>query len=141
MCEFLGNPFWILKKFVVRSHKSWLPTRVVCLSSHVSSTFPLVETSFFTCRNLCLCSLGITPWNCTCRILDSWPLERKQKQNKRHASCGFVIFVTWNVVLLCIVTFFFRERSRQRFRFFFVLFVCVVGFSRTYIVVFKTSGK
>ena len=96
------------------------------------------------CRNLCLCSLGITPWNCTCRILDSWPLGRKQKQRSPgrwfqiffyfHPYLGkwsnltnifqmgwnhqlvtllavLWFFVTWNVLLLCIVTFFFFSRK------------------------------
>lgn len=39
---------------------------------------PQKPRSSFPGRNLCWCSRGITPWNCTCRTLDSWPLDGKE---------------------------------------------------------------
>ena len=126
-----NSGFWKIEK---RSQKKSQFTSMACVSE---STFfsdlyePQKPRSSFPGRNLCWCSRGITPWNCTCRTLDSWPLGKEAKTNVTAVTSHFrpwrfpvnlfrffvryVFFwlVTWIFsVVLCV--FFSRERWRQQ---------------------------
>lgn len=96
-----GVRFWV--------HLFFRPFRTA--ETSVGSTFPG--------RNLCLCSRGITPWNCTCRTLDSWPLDGKET-NVTSAPGVFLnlfrfvrVFVgDVGIFLLCFVCFFFSRKMK-----------------------------
>lgn len=120
MCEIPLEKFWIFLKILKKGLKQKVMVYQLLSPPFFLDLSEPAETSVgstFPGRNLCLCSRGITPWNCTCRTLDSWPLDGKE--TNVTSACGvFLIFFPFVCVFVgdvgvfcCALCFFCFSRK------------------------------